>query len=307
MPASSHGLPTSAMRRLRPPQDAALDLDRVDPGPVRRVALELVPARDRALPQLVARADDLPGVAVGAGPDRQRQAVVALLADHPVAHVPEPVELALLEADARRQPRDLAGRVAQLGSRSGSMAMNHSSTRRKIELGPAAPADRVASGGTARAPRAGPCARGPRPRPAPGRRPSGSSVAPAIAAVCQPKPSLKTAELVDRVDHRQVELLRQREVLLAAARRDVHDAGPLVVRHLVPGDDSMRPRPARPAARRTDRGRSARPARRPCASRTTVASRSDPRLRAVRSATSGAHRGPRPARRSAPGGPRRPR
>ena len=57
MPASSHGLPTSAMRDVVAPHDCAGDLDRVDVRPVRRVALELVPARDRSLLQLVAAAD----------------------------------------------------------------------------------------------------------------------------------------------------------------------------------------------------------------------------------------------------------
>ena len=79
---------------------------------MRRVAVERVPAGDGALAELVLRADDLPRVAIDALPDRQRQAVVALLADHPVAHVSEPVELALLEADVRRQPRHVARRAA---------------------------------------------------------------------------------------------------------------------------------------------------------------------------------------------------
>ena len=47
MPASSHGLPTSGMRLIGLPQPRAGDLDRVDPRPVRRMALELVPALRR--------------------------------------------------------------------------------------------------------------------------------------------------------------------------------------------------------------------------------------------------------------------
>src|SRR5439155_7171230 len=70
--------------------------------------LERLPALDGAFVQLVAAPDYLPGIALAADPDRERQAVVALLADHPVAHVSEPVELALLETDALRQPLDLA-------------------------------------------------------------------------------------------------------------------------------------------------------------------------------------------------------
>ena len=51
MPASSQGLPTSGMRETSRAALRAGDLDRVDPGPVRRVAGELVPALDRALLQ----------------------------------------------------------------------------------------------------------------------------------------------------------------------------------------------------------------------------------------------------------------
>src|SRR2546423_3618770 len=43
----------------RRPAPRARDLDRVDPRPVRRVALELLPALDRPLVQLVAAADDI--------------------------------------------------------------------------------------------------------------------------------------------------------------------------------------------------------------------------------------------------------
>ena len=59
MPASSQGLPTSGMRGCVAPHVAAGDLHRVDPGPVRRVALELLPALDGALLQLGLAADDL--------------------------------------------------------------------------------------------------------------------------------------------------------------------------------------------------------------------------------------------------------
>src|SRR5204863_353567 len=74
----------------------------------RGMPLERLPARNGAVTQLVAAADHLPRLAVLAHPDRQRQAVVALLADHPIAHVSEPVELALLQADPFGQPVDLA-------------------------------------------------------------------------------------------------------------------------------------------------------------------------------------------------------
>ena len=47
------------------------------------------------------------------------------------------------------------------------------------------------------------------------------------------------AGLVERRDDRQVELLAQPEVLGAAAGRDVHDAGALVLADLVPRDDPV--------------------------------------------------------------------
>ena len=47
------------------------------------------------------------------------------------------------------------------------------------------------------------------------------------------------AVLVDRRQHRQALALAQLEVLAAAARRDVDDAGSLLERDLVPGDDPV--------------------------------------------------------------------
>ena len=59
------------------------------------MTLELRETRDGALAQLVAAADHVESLTVVAVPDRQRQAPVALLRDHPVAHVAQPVELAI--------------------------------------------------------------------------------------------------------------------------------------------------------------------------------------------------------------------
>ena len=50
---------------------------------------------------------------------------------------------------------------------------------------------------------------------------------------------VEPARLVDRRQHRQVVRLAEVEVLGAAARRDVHDPGALVHRHLVPADDAV--------------------------------------------------------------------
>ena len=72
----------------------AADFHRIDPGAVRRVALELVPALDGALLQFGLAADDIEPVAVAALVDGQREAVVSLLGNHPVVHVPQPVEFA---------------------------------------------------------------------------------------------------------------------------------------------------------------------------------------------------------------------
>ena len=67
--------------------------------------------------ELLAAADHVERAAGGAVVDRQRQAPVALLADHPVVHVQEPVELALVAE--RRDPADpvddLHDLVAQAG------------------------------------------------------------------------------------------------------------------------------------------------------------------------------------------------
>ena len=89
----------------------ASDLDRIDPRPMRRVALELFPAGNGALTQLVATADHVEPLAALAVPDGQRQAPVALLGDHPVVHVAQPVELAL-KAEVG-DPADLARDVHQ--------------------------------------------------------------------------------------------------------------------------------------------------------------------------------------------------
>ncbi len=83
------------------------ELDRVDEGTVGRVAGEHVEAAHRPLVQLLLAADDIEVLTVFAlaDPDRQGQPPEALLRDHPVAHVLEPVELAGLAV--RREPADL--------------------------------------------------------------------------------------------------------------------------------------------------------------------------------------------------------
>ena len=121
MPASSHGLPTSRMRSTGAAAARTGDLHRVDERPMGRMALERLPALDGALAQLLAAADDLHRAARRAVVDRQRQPVVALLGDHPVAHVAEPVELPLVaeSGDPADLVDDLHDLVAEAARRPG--------------------------------------------------------------------------------------------------------------------------------------------------------------------------------------------
>src|SRR5262249_59697766 len=57
---------------------------------------------------------------------------------------------------------------------------------------------------------------------------------------------VEAAGLVDRRQHGQAELAAELEVLAAAAGRDVHDPRAFLERDLVPGDDAVLDRPARP-------------------------------------------------------------
>ena len=117
MPASSHGLPTSLIRSTGAPQPGQAILTASTYGRCGRVALERLPALDRALLELLATADDLDRAARRAVVDRQRQPPVALLADHPVVHVAEPVQLALV-AEVR-DPADLVDDVHDLVAQAG--------------------------------------------------------------------------------------------------------------------------------------------------------------------------------------------
>src|SRR5512142_2733874 len=110
---------------------------------MRGMALERLPSGDGTGAELVLSGDHLPRRAVGADPDRQGEPVVALLADHPVAHVSQPVELALFQADPLGQPRDLTGDACdRLAERVHGDEPLVDET--EDELRPAAPADRVA-------------------------------------------------------------------------------------------------------------------------------------------------------------------
>ena len=109
--------------------------------------------------------------------------------------------------------------------------MYHSSTRRKSERRLAPPAVRVAVVVRLEAVEAVLAASG--------RSTIGSVTSRTSRPVSEPKPSMTIAVVVERRDHRQPERLAELEVLGAAARGDVDDAGPLLLADLVPGDDAV--------------------------------------------------------------------
>ena len=116
MPASSHGLPTSGMRDTGAPHFAQAIFTASMNGLCGEWPSNIVPALDGALLQLRLAADDLERAARLAVVDRQREAVVALLRDHPVVHVLQPVQLAR-QAEVRDPAdllRDVGDLVAQL-------------------------------------------------------------------------------------------------------------------------------------------------------------------------------------------------
>ena len=238
------------------------DPDRVHVGPVRAVTLERLPALDRALLELLATTDDLDRAARRAVVDRQREPPVALLADHPVVHVAEPVELALV-AEVR-DPADLVDDLHDLVAQAGVDLLLAERLARLVverahadvplvdeaedERRAAAPAVRVAVV---------------------------DRLEPVEAALALEMlddrlgdvadvPARERAEavqedprLVERGDDRQPERAAELEVLGAAARCDVDDAGPLVLPDLGPGDHPVlvrhvrRRRRARGERRRT--------------------------------------------------------
>ena len=191
----------------------------VDPRPVGRVVLELLPALCGLLAQLVAAADHL-DVAAGAGVDRQGQAVVALLRDHPVGHVAQPVQLARQPElrDPADLPRHRHHRLAQLVHRDEPLV-----DEAEDQLAVAAPADGVAMAvllGAIEQPFL------------PQRLEDRRRYLAGEASLQEAEALDVVAEVVERGDGRQVELFAQGEVVLAAARRDVDDAGALLLAHV---------------------------------------------------------------------------
>ena len=220
------------------------DLHGVDERPVRRVPLECLPALDSPAPELLPPADHLDRPARLAVVDRQRESPVALLADHPVVHVQEPVELPLV-AEARN-PADLVDDLHDLVAEA------------RVDL---VPGQLRAGLGVDRAHADEPLVDEPKDQ----RRPAPPAVRVAVDVRLEAVEALLALEvvddrlddiadvttgqrpeavdedpaLVDRSDDRQAELLAEREVLRAAAGRDVDDPGALVLADLAPGDDAV--------------------------------------------------------------------
>ena len=117
MPASSHGLPTSLIRSTGAPQPGQAIVTssihgRCGVWPSKRSQPATARSRSSSRPPMTSTVPHVRAVV-----DRQRQAPVALLADHPVVHVPEPVELALVAevGDPADLVDDLHDLVAQAG------------------------------------------------------------------------------------------------------------------------------------------------------------------------------------------------
>ena len=104
------------------------NLDGVHPRPVWGVALEILPAGHDTLSQLFSAPHHLEGPAVGTGVDGQRQAPVALLRDHPVLHVVQPLQLELRPVSGIQR---VCSVTCLISPRNVSIEMYHSSTSRK--------------------------------------------------------------------------------------------------------------------------------------------------------------------------------
>jgi len=191
------------------------------------MAVEFLPALDGALLQLFTRSDHVEVPAGRALPDRQRKAPIALLGDHPVVHVPQPVELAVLAEI--RDPADLVGDIHQRAAQpvhADVPLVDQAEDKR----GRAAPALRVAVRvllelvETALLFQA--------------RDDGVGDLADMLARVGAEAIDVD-AVLVKRRDHGQVLGLAEVEVLGAAAGRDVDDARALGLADGLPGDDVM--------------------------------------------------------------------
>ena len=221
----------------------AADLHRVHVRPVRGVALEFLPALDRQLGQLFAAANHGHDAAL-AVVDRQRQAPVALLADHPVVHVQQPVQLPFV-AESRYPANafdDLHDLVAQAGV---DLGRGQLLTRLVVDR---AHADvplvhQAEDEGRAAAPAVG-VAVGDRLESVEAvlvlqRIEDGVGHIAHVTAGVRPEARDDRPVLVQRGDQRQTQRLAQGEVLGAAARGNVDDTGALFLADLVPQHDAV--------------------------------------------------------------------
>ena len=248
-------IPDSAYRL---PTAGAADLDRVHIRPVRAVALELAPALNGARGQLFPAGQDVDSAA-RAVVDRQGQAPIALLADHPVMHVQEPVQLPLVTES--RDPLDVADYIHDLVSQAGvDLGRSKFCARRRVDLTHAdVPLiDEAEDERRAATPAVGIAVSD--------RFESIEAVlvlerlddrvfdVADIAAAERTEPGDDDSTLIERGDRRQAQRLAQREVLSAATGGNVDDAGALFLADLVPQDNSMLVgRPVRAGNRRKGR------------------------------------------------------
>ncbi len=222
------------------------DLHGVHVGPVRRVTFELVPALDGTFAELVLVTDDLVmgALFVVADPDRQSQSPIALLGDHPILHIAQPIHLSRIAELG--DPLDLIHHVHDLIAQAGGFFLFRDLfARLVVELAHAdkpfvdqaedqrcatAPADGIAM----------------RVLVDPVEQVLVLQVVENIVgdivdvAPGQPiKAVLEDAVFFQRCQRRQIVDLAQIEVLGATARCDVHDAGTFLLADLFPRDHAM--------------------------------------------------------------------
>ena len=220
------------------------------------MAFKNLVALHRARPQVMVAADDIEMPARLALPDGQRQAPVALLADHPIVHVAQPVHLAVIAKF--RMPVDLIHDIHDLIAQAGLFfGRGHLGARLVIQLAhadeplvhqaedqllAAAPAGGVAVAVALRAVEDAFGAQTVEDRP--------GHLGHMLAR--QPGKAVHVdAVFIERRDHGQLVLLAQPKVFRAAAWRNVHNAGAFFFAHVLPGDDAV---PIRAAERLRGRG-----------------------------------------------------
>ena len=219
--------------RDRRPALAAPDFHSIDPWPVRRVTLEVLPPRHRSRSKLLRRCDDVHVAAFRALVDRERQTPVPLLADHPVVHVAQPVQLAV-QAEVW-DPVDPLGDLFELLTH-GIHGDEPLVYQPEDEFGLAAPADRIAVG--VRLDLIEPAGRA-QVLDDRLRRLTG------LLADERPKAVDEHAKLIDRGNHRKPVFLAQRKVFRAAAGGDVHDAGAFLRADILPRNHMVLDAPLR--------------------------------------------------------------